>query len=169
MKILLNLVLSVLLVSATAVHASDLKIGYVNVEVLLREAPQVDQINVKMLERFGDKKTDLENLEKEIKGLQENYKRNELVMTDDKLEEIKQNIISKVQVFKQYEAMLQQEVATMRSQEVAVLQEAIRGVIADIAKNKKYDLIISDGVLHANEKLNITESVLEKMRALIKK
>ena len=42
-------------------------------------------------------------------------------------------------------------------------------MIADIAKNKKYDLILSDGVLHSNEKLNITESVLEKMRALIKK
>ena len=169
MKILLNSVLSVVLLLATAAQASDLKIGYVNVEVLLREAPQVEQINVKMLERFGDKKTDLENLEKEIKGLQENYKRNELVMTDDKLEEIKQNIISKVQMFKQYEAVLQQEVATMRSQEVAVLQESIRGVIADIAKNKKYDLILSDGVLHSNEKLNITENVLEKMRALIKK
>ena len=101
--------------------------------------------------------------------MQENYKRNELVMTDDKLEDIKQNIISKVQMFKQYEAVLQQEVATMRSQEVAVLQETIRGVIAGIAKNKKYDLILSDGVLHSNEKLNITESVLEKMRALIKK
>ena len=120
MKILLNSVLSVVLLLATAAQASDLKIGYVNVEVLLREAPQVEQINVKMLERFGDKKTDLENLEKEIKGLQENYKRNELVMTDDKLEELKQGIISKVQMFKQYEAVLQQEVATMRSQEVAV-------------------------------------------------
>ena len=169
MKILLNIMLSVTLMLVGAVHASDLKIGYVNVEVLLREAPQVDKINVKMLERFGDKKTDLENLEKEIKGLQENYKRNELVMTDDKLEEIKQNIISKVQVFKQYEAVLQQEVATMRSQEVAVLQQSIRGVIAEIAKKKKYDLILSDGVLHSTEKLNITESVLDKMRALIKK
>ena len=169
MKILLNLMLSVALMLVGAVHASDLKIGYVNVEVLLREAPQVDKINVKMLERFGDKKTELENLEKDIKGLQANYKRNELVMTDDKLEELKQSIISKVQVFKQYEAVLQQEVATMRSQEVAVLQQSIKGVIAEIAKKKKYDLILSDGVLHSNESLNITESVLDKMRALLKK
>ena len=161
--------LSVALMLVGAVHASDLKIGYVNVEVLLREAPQVDKINVKMLERFGDKKTELENLEKDIKGLQVNYKRNELVMTDDKLEELKQSIISKVQVFKQYEAVLQQEVATMRSQEVAVLQQSIKGVIAEIAKKKKYDLILSDGVLHSNESLNITESVLDKMRALLKK
>lgn len=153
---------------AAAANASDLKIGYVEVEVLLREAPQVEQINAKMLKRFGDKKSGLESLEKEIKEMQENYKRNELVMTNDKLEDLKKSIISKVQRYKQTEAVLQQEVSTMRSQEVAILQQAIRGVIADLAKEGKYDLIVSDGVLHANKSFNITEKVLDKMRSLIK-
>ena len=168
-KFLLNIIVFSTLVLVSSVNAAALKIGYVDVEVLLREAPQVEEINAKMLDRFGSKKTELEGIEKEIKGMQENYKRNELVMTEDKLNDLKKTIIQKVQMFKQNEAVLQQEVATMRSQEVAVLQQTIRGVIADIAKSDKYDLIISDGVLHSNKKMNITENVLNMMRALIKK
>ena len=57
----------------------------------------------------------------------------------------------------------------MRSQEVAALQEAIRGVIVKIASDGKYDLILSDGVLHSNEKFNITQKVLDSMSALLKK
>jgi len=168
-KVLFKLFVFSALAISSAVNAADIKIGYVEVEKLLREAPQVEEINAKMLDRFGAKKTELEKLEKEIKEMQENYKRNELVMTDDKLEELKKGIISKVQVYKQNEAVLQQEVATMRSQEVAVLQQAIRGVIADLAKSGKYDLILSDGVLHANKSYNMTDKVLDKMRSLVKK
>ena len=168
-KTVFKLFVFLVFIFASTVHAANLKIGYVDVEKLLKEAPQVEQINKNMLERFGGKKVELETGEKEILELQEKYKRNELVMTDDKLNELKTVIISKVQQFKQKEAVLQQEVATMRNQEVAVLQQTIRSVIADIAKSGKYDLIVSDGVLHASKSLNMTQNVLDKMSALIKK
>ena len=169
MKFLFKLFVFSTIVISSTVNAADLKIGYVEVQKLLLEAPQVEVINVKMLDRFGGKKSELEKLEKEIKESQGKYKRNELIMTNDQLEELKKGIIGKVQIYKQKEAALQQEVATMRSQEVAVLQQAIRGIIAELAKNGKYDLILSDGVLHANKSYNITEKVLDEMRLLIKK
>ena len=169
MKTVFKLSIFLVFIFTSSVFAADIKIGYVDVEKLLKEAPQVEKINEKMLERFGTKKTELESAEKKIMELQEKYKRNELVMTDDKLNELKSVIISNVQMFKQSEAVLQQEVATMRNQEVAVLQQSIRGVIDEIAKNDKYDLIVSDGVLHSNKKLNITQQVLDKMSKLLKK
>lgn len=168
MKVLLNLFIFSTLIMMSSANAENLKFGYVDVEVLLREAPQVEKINSKMLDRFGSKKSELEKIEKELKKMQENYKRNELVMTEDKLNDLKKAYVSKVQIFKQNEAILSREVATMRSQEVAVLQDSIRGVISDIASNEKYDFILSDGVLHANGSYNITEKVLVKLRALLK-
>ena len=168
-KTVFKLFMFLVFIFASSVFAADIKIGYVDVEKLLKEAPQVEKINEKMLDRFGTKKTELEEAEKKIIELQEKYKRNELVMTDDKLNELKSVIISNVQMFKQKEAVLQQEVATMRNQEVAVLQQSIRGVIKEIAKDDKYDLIVSDGVLHSNKKLNITQQVLDKMSKLLKK
>lgn len=167
-----KLVLSVLLIAGfitTNVAAEDLKIGVVSVERILSEAPQVDAVNTSMLERFGPQRDALQSLEKEITKMQGNYKRNELVMTEDKLNELKKEIIIKIQGLKQKEAMLQQEVATVRNQELAVLQQQVRAIIDDISKKGKYSLVLSEGVAYADDKLDITDKVLDKMKAAFKK
>ena len=167
-----KLVLSVLLITGLAasnVDAGNLKVGVVSVERILTEAPQVDAVNTSMLERFGPQRDTLQSMEKEITKMQENYKRNELVMTEDKLNALKKDIITKIQGLKQKEASLQQEVATVRNQELAVLQQQVRGIIDDIAKKGKYSLILSEGVAFADDKLDITSKVLDKMKSAFKK
>ena len=167
-----RLVVGLLLVTgllSVDVNAADIKIGVVSVERILTEAPQVEAVNTSMLEQFGPKRDALQALEKEITKMQENYKRNELVMTEDKLKELKKEIIGKIQKLKQTEAMLTQEVSTVRNQELAVLQQQVKGVIDEIAKEGKYNLILSEGVAYADDKHDITNDVLNKMKAAFKK
>ena len=152
-----------------AVNAADLKIGYVTVDKVLADAPQVKAINDAMMERFGGKKKELEAMEGELKTMQENYKRNELVMTEDKLNEMKNNMIGKLQAYKQQEAILAQEVNTMRSQELATLRESMRTIIEEIAKEDKYDLVLSEGVVYGTDKLDISDKVLAKLKKDFKK
>jgi len=167
-KLVLGLILLSGLLSANAI-AAGLKVGVVSVERILTEAPQVDAVNTSMLERFGPQRDELQKGEKEITKLQENYKRNELVLTEDKLNELKKEIITKIQELKQKEAVLTQEVGTVRNQELAVLQQQVRGIIDDIAKKGKYDLILSEGVAYSSEKLDITDKVLDMMKTAFKK
>ena len=167
-KLVIGLILLSGLISANAI-AADLKVGVVSVERILTEAPQVDAVNTSMLERFGPQRDELQKAEKDITKLQENYKRNELVMTEDKLNELKKEIIQKIQLLKQKEAQLTQEVGTVRNQELAVLQTQVRGIIDDIAKKGKYDLVLSEGVAFSSPKLDITDKVLDTMKAAFKK
>jgi len=170
MKTIVSALIILLFASANVMAADSPKIGYVSVEKILTEAPQVQAVNDSMLERFGGRKTELQEMEKEINEMQENYKRNELVMTEDKLNELKNNVIAKIQEFKQKEAVLQQEVATVRNQELAVLQQSVRGIIEEIAKAEKFDLIFtSEGVAYANEDLDISGKVLDRMNKAFKK
>ena len=167
-KLVIGLILLSGFVSANAFSA-DLKIGVVSVERILTEAPQVDAVNTSMLERFGPQRDELQKMEKEITKMQENYKRNELVMTEDKLNDLKKNIITKIQALKQKEALLTQEVTTVRNQELAVLQQQVRSIIDDIAKKGKYSLVLSEGVAYTDDKLDITDKVLEQMKSAFKK
>lgn len=153
---------------STNVSAAELKIGVVSVERILTEAPQVDAVNSSMLERFGPQRDELQNIEKDITKLQEDYKRNELVMTEDKLKAKKKEIIGKIQLLKQQEALLSQEVATVRNQELAVLQQQVSGIIEDIAKKEKYSLILSEGVAYRSDKLDVTDKVLAQMKKAFK-
>ena len=167
-KLVVSLLLTVGLV-ATGVNAADLKIGVVSVERILTEAPQVDAVNTSMLDRFGPKRDGLQTMEKEITKLQENYKRNELVMTEDKLNALKKDIIGKIQKLKQKEAALTQEVSSVRNDELSALQQQVRGVIDDIAKQEGYSLILSEGVAYADDDYDITDQVLAKMKKAFKK
>lgn len=166
-----NLFVAILFVlfTSTPVLAAGLKIGVVSVERILTEAPQVDAVNAKMLEQFGPKRDELKSMEKDIQGLQENYKRNELVMTEDKLNDLKKDIITKIQTLKQKEAVLTQEVSDVRNKELAKLQKSVRAIIDDIAKSGKYSLVLSEGVAYADDKLDITDKVLAKMKDEFKK
>ncbi|MDT8281813.1 MAG: OmpH family outer membrane protein [Gammaproteobacteria bacterium] len=167
-KLVLGFILVSGLISAN-VFAAEMKIAVVSVERILTEAPQVDAVNTSMLERFGPQRDELQKAEKEITAAQENYKRNELVMTEDKLNDLKKDIITKIQALKQKEATLTQEVTTVRNQELAVLQQQIRGIIDDIAKKDKYDLILSEGVAYSSAKLDITDKILDMMKSAFKK
>ena len=90
-------------------------------------------------------------------------------MTEDKLNDLKNEIITKIQILRQKEAQLTQEVATVRNQELAVLQQQVRSIIDDIAKSGKYSLVLSEGVAYTDKKLDITDKVLDKMKAAFKK
>jgi len=57
----------------------------------------------------------------------------------------------------------------MRSQELAVLQKSVRDIINTIAKKDKYDLILSEGVVFATDKIDITDRVLKEMKKTFKK
>lgn len=169
MKKIIIMTLFVMATCSNAMAASNLKIGFVNVEKLLTQAPQVEAVSAAMQKRFGGKKQELQNLEKEIKSMQEDYKRNELIMTENKLSELRDKVIAKVQDFKRKEATLNQEVSTMRNQELAVLQKSVRDIINVISKKDKYDLILSEGVIFASDKLDITDRVLKEMKKSFKK
>ncbi len=167
-----KLVLSVLLIASfvsTIVTAADLKVAVVSVERILTEAPQVEAVNASMLERFGPQRDALQALEREIVPMQENLKRNELVMTEEKLTNLRNEIVAKIQLLRQKEAQLTQEVALVRNQELAVLQQQVRSIINEIAKKGKYNLVLSEGVAYADEKLDITDKVLDAMKAAFKK
>ena len=167
-KLVVGIILLSSFMSAT-VFAADINIAVVRVERILSEAPQVDAVNTSMLERFGPQRDEMLKSEKIITKMQENYKRNELVMTEDKLNALKTDIITQIQALKRKEAELSQEVATVRNQELAVLQQQIKGIIDDIAKKNDYDIVLSDGVVFASENVDITDKVLDVMKSAFKK
>ena len=52
-----------------------------------------------------------------------------------------------------------------RSQELSALQRQVAEVIQAMAKEEQYDLVITDGVIFAGEKVDITRRVIERLRS----
>ncbi len=150
-------------------YSAGLKVGVVKLNKVWADSPQATAIDSAMKERFDGKKKELDAMQNELKTMQDNYKRNELVMTEDKLNEMRSDMSKKYQQFKQNEAVLAQEVNTMRSQELASLEQTTRGIVEKIAKDDKYDLILNDGVLYNTDALDISDKVLAGLKKVFKK
>jgi len=44
------------------------------------------------------------------------------------------------------------------------LRRRVFEVITDIAKKEKYDLIVSDGVVYANDRIDITAKIVDRLK-----
>jgi outer membrane protein len=51
-----------------------------------------------------------------------------------------------------------------RNEELAKLQRRIIEVIQQLAKDEKFDLIVSDGVVYASDQVDITGKVIERLQ-----
>ena len=147
------------------VHAQALKVGYVNMKVLLTQAPQVEEINKKLQDRFGDPKKELDEMADSIQQLEKEIKRNELMMTESKLKKSKQNLLEKIKVYREKEAALAKELQAVQNQELAVFRNVVRDVLSEMAAKEKYDLILNDGVMYAADAINITQDLLKRLQS----
>lgn len=161
-------VLASIMLFLPGVHAAELKIGVVSVEKIISQTPQVEAASAAMNEKFGGQKKELEDLETEIRTLQDNIKRNELVMPEDKLNDLKNKMLGKAQVYEQKKNILSKDLQAMRSQELMSLQQSMKEIIKNIAEKGGYDLILSDGVVYTDEALDISSQVIDQMKAKFK-
>jgi len=152
------------MLATSVVSAADLKVGFVNMNQLLKEAPQVEAINKKLQDRFSKPKKELDELGNTIKEQEKEIKRNELLMTESKLKKSRENMMEQIKQYREKEAKLAKELQTMQNEELAVFRDVVRKELSAMAEQEKFDLILNDGVMYADKSLNITDKLLERLK-----
>ncbi len=163
MKKQISLVVFMLLLS-TSLFAEGLKIGVVNMQKLQNQAPQIQKMVADLQKRFGPQKEQLEKLAQTIQSDEKTLKQNELLMTKDKLTAARKDLVAKVQSFREQEAQLGKEIQVARNQELAVFSDTVNNILSELAKKDKYDLILNDGVVYMDSKLDVTDKILAELK-----
>ncbi|MDH5484117.1 MAG: OmpH family outer membrane protein [Gammaproteobacteria bacterium] len=163
MKNIMTTFLLLAFFATPAFAADNLKIGFVNMKQLLTESTQVAEINAKLQKRFSEPKKQLEDMAKSIQEQEKEIKRNELMMTESKINKSKQDLLARVQEFRQMEARLGQELQAVQNEELTAFRQVVAKVLEDVAKKESYDLILNDGVMYAAKSINITDKILERL------
>lgn len=163
-KILLVLLLG--LISFGSANAKGMKFGVVSVEAILKNAPQVNVINKKMQDRFSGPTEDLQKLGESIKASQEKFKKDELILSKPQKAEAQQKILNSIKQYRETEAKLKNEVESVRNQALAEFRYTVQKVLNELAEEKKYDFIFSEGVAFAKKNYDLTEEVLKRLKSL---
>ncbi|KXW56312.1 OmpH family outer membrane protein [Ferrovum sp. PN-J185] len=159
----LRLVLAMVLLSAIpAVYADNVKIGWINIERIFREAAPAQKATKKLEKEFAARDADLQRLGKQARDLQTSLDRDGMTMSESDRNAKQRELADLNREFQRKQREFREDLNTRRNEELAGIQERANQVIRQIAVSEKYDLIISD-VIYASPTIDITDKVLKSL------
>ena len=163
-----GLVLAVSTLGAQAASA-EVKIGFVNVAKVLELAPQAEAARNRIEREFAPKDRELLEQQKDVRGLEDRLVKNAAVLSEVERQRQETDIRASKRELRRAQDEFREDLNLRRSQELSKLQQKVTQVIQTLAKAEKYDLIVSDGVIFAGKRVDITDMILEQLRADFKK
>jgi outer membrane protein len=161
MKTKIALFLGLLLI-ANASYA-ELKIGVVNIPAVLEKAPQAEKATKRLEDKFSSRKRQLDALQKDIQTQEEKLTRDAAVMGESERANLERNLLNKKRDAKRTYQEFTEDVNVSRNEELGKLQRRIVEAIREIAKDQKFDLLLTEGVIYASEQIDITAQVQQKL------
>ncbi len=159
--------LAVVLVSifSGAAVAQELKIGVVNIPVLMERAPQAKVAMDALQEEFAPRQRTIVAKQKELEELTERVRRDIDVMGETERRNAEKDLRDLQREVTRLQSEFREDLNLRRNEELGKLQRSLLKEVQDYAETTNYDLIVGDGVLYASSAVNITELVLRAMEA----
>jgi len=150
--------------SATA-QAQEVKIGVVNIPVLLEQAPQARVAMEALDEEFKPRQREIIARQTEFQERSEQVQRDLAVMGETERRNAEKELRDLQREVTRLQNEFREDLNLRRNEELQNLQRSLLKEVQDYAQSAGYDLIVGDGVLFASSAVNITENVLRAMEA----
>ncbi len=162
-KLLKGLLLTVFLFGSYTINAAELKIGYVQVEKILQDAPQTTESSKKLEKEFAPRSQELEKMQKQIRDLETALDKDSLTMSETDRKN-KERDVSNIKIeFQRKQRELREDVTMRKNEELAALQDRINKAVTTVSETEGFDLVVYSGVAYASKKIDITDKVLKSL------
>ncbi|MBS1185129.1 MAG: putative outer membrane protein [Proteobacteria bacterium] len=159
-QLAVSLILASAFAAAPALASS--KIGFVNTEKLLREAPLSVAAQKKLEREFAARDQELQKLAKQARDLQAQLDKDGVTMSDSERKAKERDLGNLNRDLQRQGREFREDLNLRRNEELGQIQERARKAIQDIAKSEKFDLIIEQAV-YVDPKSDITERVMKAL------
>ena len=156
--------LAMVLILVPGLALAETKIGFVNAARVLEEAPQADNARKDLEQEFAPRDKAIVEMQKELKQLEDKLSRDAAVMSESKQRELERDILSQKREIKRKKEEFREDLNIRRNEAFERLRKRVFEVIVAIAEEKKFDLIVSDGVVFASKRIDITKEVVDKLK-----
>jgi outer membrane protein len=157
------LVVLVLLCGFSTFAYAEVKIGFVKVDEILKDAPQATASNKKLESEFKVRTEKLKNEISDLNKQEKDFKKNSLTMSESE-KEAKQKKLQNIRIdIQRSERELREDIDLRRREEISKLQGQVTKVIEIVATREKFDLILYTGVAYSSDKINVTPLILKEL------
>ena len=147
----------------SCVALADTKIGFVNTEKLLREAPLSVLAQKKLEKEFSSREQELQKMAKQARDLQTQLDKDGVTMSETERKNKERELANLNREFQRQSREFREDLNLRRNEELGQIQERARKVIIDIAKSEKYDIIFEQAAVYVDPKSDITDRVMKAL------
>tara|TARA_B110000240_G_C13175341_1_gene315369 strand:+ start:40 stop:537 length:498 start_codon:yes stop_codon:yes gene_type:complete len=143
--------------------SAEVKIGFVEIQKILKGAPQTVAANKKLEKEFTKRTGKLKKTVKKINNKEKKFKKDGMTMSDvDRSKAQKEIQALKVEA-QRTEREIREDIDLRRREEIAKVQAQVNIAVEKVAKEQNYDLILYQGVAYAGKKVDITSVVIKAL------
>jgi outer membrane protein len=140
-------------------HA-EVRIGVVNFQRLLEEAPQTKTIMQSLENEFAPRRRELLTMQNDLKSRDEKLQREGAVMAEADRAKAEKTLRDGQREFSRKAGEFQDDASTRKNEELAKVQRFLVQEIQTYSAAQGYDLVLGEGVFYAKNQFDLTAGVL---------
>ena len=86
-------------------------------------------------------------------------------MSETERTKLERDIISQRRELKRKSDQFREDLNFRQNEEISKIQKDIIDAVRIVAQQNNYDIVLYDGVIHASARVNITQQVIDQLRA----
>ncbi|MGD8324192.1 MAG: OmpH family outer membrane protein [Gammaproteobacteria bacterium] len=154
------------LLAAGGAHAqsSDLKIGFIDAEAVLLNAPQTQAAMRALQDEFAGRQRELVQKQQELQEKQATYERDQEVMGQEERTSLEREIRDGARALQRDDQEFQEDFNVRRNELLQEAQRAVSVRIEAFAVERGFDLILQN-VVYSSDAINVTDEVVMALNA----
>lgn len=154
--------MAILLTAFAQTAVAEVKVGFVNSDRVMKEAPPAKRAQQKLEKEFERRDQDLQRMAKQLQGMQESLEKNGVTMAegDRRTKEREFNDLNRD--FQRKQREFREDLNQRRNEELAGVLDRANKTIKQIAEAEKYDIIFQEAV-YASPRIDITDKVIKAL------
>ncbi len=141
--------------------AAELKVGYVQVDKILQEAPQTAESGKKLEREFSPRSQELDRTQKQIRDIEATLDKEGVTLSESERRNKERDVSNLKIEFQRKQRELREDINLRKNEELSVLQDRINKAVQTVSETDGYDLVVYGGVAYASKKIDITDKVLK--------
>jgi outer membrane protein len=154
------------LIFNTSIASAEVKIGFVEIQKILKGAPQTVAANKKLEKEFTKRTAKLKKAVKKINAKEKEFKKDSMTMSESDRAKTQREIQALKIDAQRTEREVREDIDLRRREEIAKVQKQVNIAVEKVAKEQNYDLVLYQGVAYAGKKVDITDIVIKALGSI---
>ena len=150
------------LITVTGAAQAESRIGFVNSQRVMNEAPQAAKAKKRIEKDFEKRDQDLQKIAKQLKEMQEALEKGGVAMAESDRRVKEREFGDLNRDFQRKQREFREDLSQRQNEETAAIFDRVNKIIKQIADAEKYDIIFQEAV-YASPRIDITDKVIKAL------